>query len=138
MSLAFSVRAAFVCDDVRQEINGKKTFIGVYNPTLYVASFPAALKLHFGLITDFESEGEGPIKLRLVSDQPGTPAELAGRIVASKRISGEIFSVGPLLLEASRPSEFYLEYESKDGWQKIGSWKIELYPESKSADTPIV
>jgi len=31
------------CDDIRQEIGGKLTFIGVYNNILYIDSFPAAI-----------------------------------------------------------------------------------------------
>lgn len=63
--MTLTVQSAFVCDDVRQEINGKLIFIGVYNEELQVPSFPASIRLTVVMtqvndeakVYDFEIEG---------------------------------------------------------------------------------
>jgi hypothetical protein len=48
--MSLTVQSAFICDDVRQEINGKLLFIGVYNDEIQIPSFPASLRLTLVLV----------------------------------------------------------------------------------------
>jgi hypothetical protein len=72
------------CDDIRQELGGKVSFIGAYSGTLIVHTpFPIALP-RFGLaVTYFEKHGacSGPVSLRIYfpgdeSTSPSIDAEL--------------------------------------------------------------
>ncbi len=117
-----------MCDDIRQEINGKRTFVGVYNPKVLVPSFPASLAFHLVLVVSFESKGEGPFSLRITSEGTEKPMEFKGHIVISELISGEIFTIGPLLMQFEKPSEFSLEAEMPGGWQRIQTWRVEIQP----------
>ena len=42
MSVSFSCNAIF-CDDIRQEINGKMSLMGIYSVDMYVPDFPITL-----------------------------------------------------------------------------------------------
>src|SRR5438445_2168364 len=45
------------CDDIRAEVGGKASFIGVYNSIMFMPSFPAVLP-KFGIIIFFNEPAE--------------------------------------------------------------------------------
>lgn len=58
------IRNALICDDVRQEVNGKHFLIGVYSGDILVPEFPAALALSAYLEIDAPTVGEQELHIR--------------------------------------------------------------------------
>ena len=53
------------CDDIRHEIEGKISYIGVYNGTLFLPEFPATLPKLCLSVTAFTSPKQPFLKLKL-------------------------------------------------------------------------
>ena len=58
------------CDDVRQEVGGKLSLIGVYNAVMYVPQFPVTLPKLWVLATYFMPQEEPPkdLKVRILKN----------------------------------------------------------------------
>lgn len=67
------------CDDIRQEVGGKLTFVGVYTGFLLVQSFPLVLPKFFVSVSFLTSHPipHGPVTVRVLLDD----AEIAARQV---------------------------------------------------------
>jgi len=73
------------CDDVRQEVSGKVSLIGVYNSVLYVPQFPVTLPKLCIVVTYTTPRSEPPASLKIrvlkdsdpLADLDATPEYLA-------------------------------------------------------------
>ena len=96
-----TARYAFLCDDFRQEKNGKYIFIGVYSDSISVNGFPATLVL--SLVPYFESAAVGTYETEFeIKYNDKTLAKAIGR-VNSQSNGGAFtpFQMHPLELQAS-------------------------------------
>jgi len=60
VEVPYTIKSVIVCDDVRQESNGKAILIGVYDDTMTVSAFPAVLpQLCFRIAVDFKGNRYG-------------------------------------------------------------------------------
>jgi uncharacterized protein DUF6941 len=65
-SLQVEVVAALICDDVRKEIGGKETVVGIYIGNIIVPDFPANLLLCLWLLIKLKGSGTLKMKFRVV------------------------------------------------------------------------
>lgn len=76
---------AALCDDVRHEISGKVSLMGIFD-TFNVAAYNAPLpSFHIFAKISVETEGTHPVTSRIRSEEAGFNAELQGQIMAQLR-----------------------------------------------------
>ncbi len=73
------------CDDIRNELGGKKSFMGVYSQLIAAEGFPLLLpKFAFGITIIFEKDDDPPsqflLRIYLPGDEEGKPS-ISGEIV---------------------------------------------------------
>lgn len=73
--LPFEVETVVVCDDIRQEKNGKWLLIGVYGSDILVPAFPADFRLAIWILADPKEVGPSQVKLRIVGPHDSTMVE---------------------------------------------------------------
>jgi len=107
-SKAPKVERAILCDDIRQEMNGKYIFIGVYSGDVLVPHFP--MTMAFSAYVDFipAKFGEQNIHIRLVgADGPMSGLEGKIGIVDGAKTVG--MATPPLPVLIAKPSDVILE-----------------------------
>lgn len=62
-----------VCDDIRQENNGKYLIIGMYSDSFVPNRFPVATQLAFGVWATVEKAGNYTCDFEVVIEPDGTP-----------------------------------------------------------------
>lgn len=102
-----------VCDDIRQEGNGKHLLIGVYSSAIIVPDFPARITLAFFLRCTANQTGSFPFEMRFMFDGGPELFKGSGKMnivntvellsVALPRISVEIIGVGKIRLQMREP-----------------------------------
>lgn len=93
---ALSVDFAFLCDDVRQEGNGKFIFIGVYNESINLQDTGVDLSLQ--MVSSLRNAGEQTyqFELRVLFDGE-SKMDLEGEITSAK--SGASFIPFPIMVK---------------------------------------
>jgi hypothetical protein len=76
---------AVLCDDVRHELSGKLSLMGIFD-TFNVAAYTAPLpQFHIFAKIGVLSEGTHPVTLRIHSEEGGFNSELAGQMLTQTR-----------------------------------------------------
>jgi len=79
------VLLAALCDDVRHELSGKVSLMGIFD-TFNVAAYTAPLPaFHIFAKIGVETEGTHPVTLRIRSEEGDFKAELQGQMLAQAR-----------------------------------------------------
>lgn len=121
-----------VCDDIRQENNGKQILIGVYKGAIIVPEFPARLLLALLLRGTANQTGSFPFEMRFVFDGGSVLTTGSGNInvrnanellsVAIQQIPIEFKDVGKFKLQMREPGarwktvqETEIQQQSKNG-----------------------
>jgi len=94
------------CDDIRHEIGGKLSYIGVYSSSMYVNKFPAILP-KIGLSVKVISPVEQPLRTMTL------------RVLKDEETLQTIELDEAQLKEASQDSEDISEQDQKQGSQKV-------------------
>lgn len=128
MSDGIVIKAAFACDDVRHERSGKYIFIGSYNDTIFVSSFPVSLRLHFVVVSAVTSAGEHKVQLRVGDEDTPEGSALEVSATAPTPTSNELFSFGPMTIAANKPQQFWLERQTAGKWERIATWTLAPIP----------
>lgn len=127
------IRSALVCEDLREDTDGKIIATGILSPSLSVtppkpdaAGNLPPLKFHFLLVLDFLATGTMELNFRLkrAGARLGARARLDIRVdAAQKRVP---FPVGPLTLKPrAGDTGFVLQQQREDRWLTIGRWEYE-------------
>jgi len=123
MSL-LTILAAFACDDVRQETQGKHTFVGVLNPSFSLTSLPSAIRLWFVLVVRSEGAGTERLNLRLRDQGGGVLAGGEGLIELQREGGALTIPLGPFPLHFEAPTVLSLEFKNGDEWSPIQTWEV--------------
>lgn len=119
------IESAFICDDVRQEGNGKFIFIGAYSQDILISSFPTALNLYIVISARFENANGQEIEIEArLSDQ----LALKGKLTANIAITG--FGFLPILIplvNIMAPGDLVIRLKA-DGskWREVSKISIKL------------
>lgn len=113
------VLTAVMCDDIRQETNGKLILIGVYTNDVLVLQYPVNLELAFWLMLKFENVGEYKLKLMLCSNDDVVIAEVG--VTASVRdASKEVSFITPRFPAVfMSDADIYLKVQTDDGVESV-------------------
>jgi hypothetical protein len=139
--------SAIYCDDIRNEVGGKMSYMGVYNNDLLVASFPvsipkfsvhATLTLPLGTVPEsvrvyFMSGEETLTQVDVTRDQIVVPLNPDSDLLPDERklALNFIFSFAPLLI--SKQTRLRLKATVDGSEYKGNSLKIRLPTESERA-----
>ena len=136
---------AIFCDDIRMEVDGKITYVGVYatNTMLIRAAFPASLpKFCIGMFFNQKAELFKPklgIRIFLpqdTDDAASIQAEFAGQLLGEPLPRVQIMAnatFGPFTIE--KPGEIRVRILRESVLHRIGTLRVLPHPEA-SADAP--
>lgn len=114
--MAISHKYTLVCDEVRQENNGKFIIVGLYTPNLNVPQIPFAIPfLTFFMFVNADRPGNFPFRLRLERMETGQRM-IEGMGVMGIQAPGPGASpmrVGPLQFQAAGTYNFVVEIDGE-------------------------
>lgn len=128
------------CDDIRPEINGKISLMGLYSDTMLLPTFPATIP-KLGVVVTAKTSYEQPFKGFSIHIH-NTDQTLAELVVseeeyeANKRSEGDPlgdrfiqaqFLISPLMID--KPTKIEVVFKSADFEYRCNSLSIELAPE---------
>jgi hypothetical protein len=112
------------CENVRQEVGGKYTLLGVFAPELSVIEIPATIVLAIWIsgtpnaAGTFEADFRalGTDKISLIS------GKMEGEFSSTGKSS---VVIGPMPLPIQKAGDYTFEWKFSDGkWEKIGTLRI--------------
>lgn len=118
------VRAAIACDDVRHEIGGKMTLVGIYGPVIGLRAFPAQLMLRIVCLADIETAGRHTIFLRVTNDDDLSLVEWKVEMEAAGLGDAIPLLPLPLSLRVGRPVSLRLAQQLEGEWKVLQTWMI--------------
>ena len=75
----WTLNSMILCDDVRQEVSGKETLVGVYSSTIVVAAIPASLKsLFFRISVTISDATMNQVRFSVTGPDGNKVSELSG------------------------------------------------------------
>ena len=128
------IESAFLCDDVRQEGNGKLIFIGAYSQDIIMQSFPVGMNLNTVLCT--KTENSNPINLE-VEATLDDKVMINGKLTANNIIKGFGFLNFPIpLVQILGPGILRVKVrELGERWKEV--IKVEIKLAIPAAHSPI-
>jgi hypothetical protein len=121
------------CEDVRQEVGGKYTLLGVFAPELSVREIPATMSLAIWISGTPSQPGLFTADFRALDVDKNS--------VISGKMEGEFSSsgkssvvIGPMPLPIQKEGEYTFEWKFADNkWEKIGTLRIHHTVEGQPA-----
>jgi len=126
----FDVETVVLCDDIRQEGNGKYLLIGVYGGNVVLRGFPTDLQLSLWILARPRKLGKTQAKIRVVGPQDTILAE-GGLEVDVKDTAGALIMALPgLPMQVQREGKMRIELASPtdDDWASIKTVDLVLAP----------
>jgi hypothetical protein len=110
MNLPLDVETVIICDDIRQERNGKYLLIGVYGGNIAVGGFPADIVLAIWLLAQPKSVGQHQIKIRVVGPQNSTLVEGTLEVDLNDMNKAAIFALPGMPIQLQREGKLRLSW----------------------------
>src|SRR5512139_3475912 len=102
--LPLEVETVVLCDDIRQEANGKYLLVGVYGSNIVVRRFPVNIRLAVWLLVHPKELGTFEGRIRVVGPQEAILAD--GRLAFEiKATNGTIMAIPGLPLQLQREGQ---------------------------------
>jgi hypothetical protein len=124
--LPFEIDTVVVCDDIRQENNGKWLLIGVYARDIVVANLPADLRLAIWLLVTPKQLGASTIKLRIVVGPHNASLVDAELQYDIKEISPTVFAMAGLPIQVRSEGPMKVEMLPKGATEWVTIKLIQL------------
>lgn len=127
-NLPFKIDRSIMCEDVREEKNGKYTLVGVYVGDIQFSAIPGNIAIAFFLEVSLKRSGKFEIHFRLSG--PGDHSALIKATVLFGEITGPAVIATPRIdLLVDQEGDFTMEISS-DGanWTTIAAKRISLNP----------
>jgi hypothetical protein len=130
MTLPINVETVVLCDDIRQEANGKFLLIGVYGGNVVIPSFPANLNLAVWMFGYTEKSGKIELRLRIVGPQEAILQEGMLEVEVKDFAHGTIMAVSGLPIQMQREGKMRVELASRGDqeWTVIKTISLMLAP----------
>lgn len=129
--MSVKVNCAIVCDSVRQEINGKLIFVGVYTGDIVVQRYPVDISLQVWLEIQPEFTGHSEdfnVRIRLGPDEDVVLGELGATMEkenAELPIGASHISLPSISFHIQRSSDFIVEIRAgEEDWVQVLKKKI--------------
>lgn len=109
-----------VCEEVRQEMNGKFILLGVYTNSILVNQFPAQFPLSVWTLLEAEETGSAAISLRLRMEEAAlTLLEVKGSLEVQELENWTPFAFGGVV-NVSNPGKLHVELKVDDApWETL-------------------
>ena len=134
---SLKILGALVCDDVRFEIGGKYTVVGVYGPELNSPDFPCVITLRVVVFIDILEAGEIYFEFRLVRSEGEVIGDAKGGMEAARPANGILLPLGPFTFTFMKPGSFKLQFQSAPGrWKTVQKWNFAPPPTSPTPTSP--
>ncbi len=132
--LPFDVETAVLCDDIRQERNGKYLLIGVYGGNLAVRSFPTDVVLALWILARPKMAGRTKVRMRVVGPQESTLVEGELEFNLRDTASATIMALPGMPLQVQNEGELRFEMASdeRNEWMPVKTIAVELLPPKRS------
>lgn len=124
----YVVQSVIICDDVRQESNGKEILIGVYNDVMLFSAFPAVLPhLNFRIVVDFRGERFEHFTVAIHDDGANVPRmSMTQPVGATKAGQSAIVLVGTGQIKFSQPTTLSVLFGADREPVRIGGIAVRL------------
>jgi len=128
------IESAFLCDDVRQEGNGKLLFIGAYSQDIIMQSFPVAMNLNAVLCVRMENDKPVNLEVEAIFDDKKM---MSGKVTLNNIITGFAFLNFPVPLSLlNGPGILRVKVrEQQERWKE--AIKVEIKLASPATLNPI-
>ena len=128
----FEVENAILCEDIRQEVNNKKTLVGVYAGDILISSLPAPIDLAFYL--DGKAFDRELFRIEVRLSGPGKSKAIAMLELGATGESLGIAMITPRMqVLFEREGMFKIAIRDPDqSWKTIISKRVILRPELAS------
>jgi hypothetical protein len=122
----FDVEAVVLCDDIRQEANGKYLLIGVYGSNIVVRGFPTDLRLAIWILAHPKALGRVRARIRVRGPQGSTLVEGGMEIDVRDKETAAIMAIPGLPLQIQGAGRMRLEWAANDDddWTEIKSISV--------------
>jgi hypothetical protein len=123
--LPFSIEAAVLCDEVRQEVNGKYILIGTYNGIVVVADFPAQLQVSWWIQIFPKETGKFDLDIQLIKDGKDTiiKADL-GYEVHAKDWAAMVLPKIPVPIHGPGKMQLQMKLKSEAKWSIVQTFEV--------------
>src|SRR6185436_1737323 len=126
--LPFDIETAVLCDDIRQERNGKYLLIGVYGGNLVVQSFPTDVVLSLWMLAHPKTTGRTQVRVRVVGPQESTLVEGGLEFNLKDTTKAAILALPgmPLQVQTEGKLRFEMTARGQKEWTPIKTITVEL------------
>lgn len=124
------------CEDVRSEVGGKHTLLGVSGPELNIIEIPGLISVALWIHGRASNIGPIDIDFRVLDHKK--QAKIKGRITGETGESHTcVFVIGPMPLHIQEAGDYIFEWRP-DGmkWGKIAVLRINYVPQSEVVKAP--
>lgn len=133
--MAIKVLSVVLCDDIRQEANGKHILIGVYSGVLGIRSLPVTLRLSWW-IQLLADPGKYEIDIRIIG--PNDAQLMSGKIMLeSIAAKPSAFIVPKTAMQIQAEGIVRLEWNANGEWETVGQVEVVIgNPQTAAAAKP--
>ena len=125
----FDVLSAVLCDDVRQENNGKYILIGVYVHSVVVTDFPANISLTVWIEIKPNEVGEFPGEIRVTKEDQSVLLRGEAKITTNNlEPTTAMFNGMPLEFQGGGDYFFQWKIGDDDEWQTVKDFTVQKQP----------
>ena len=125
---SIDISSVVLCDDVRQETNGKLILIGVYIHSVLVADFPAKLILTMWVEIKPNETGKFPAKFRVIKDDESVLLRGETKITIDN-LDPTTALFPRLPLEFQRDGVYFFQWKfGDDEWQTVKEFIVQKTP----------
>lgn len=132
----FDVQLCVMCEDVREEKNGKHSLIGVYSGDILISELPGDISMAFFIEIIIREVGLHELQLRLSG--PGAhSATLKAQVDLTEKNAVSVLKTPRIQAGLEEPGTFRFDI-STDGetWENLITKQISLMPSSATASPP--
>jgi hypothetical protein len=109
--MALTYKYTLLCDDIRQEINGKYLILGLYTPDVVVPAVPTVLpSLSFLVVVESDVAGQFEFEVALKAGANRIAAAGGGVQLLNPGVAVLPFKFGPIQLQVA--GEYVFSFES--------------------------
>ena len=125
----FDISSVVLCDDARQENNGKHILIGVYIHSVLVSGFPTNLTLTVWAEIKPKEVGEFSGEIRVVEDDDDSVLLQGEARITTKNLDLTTVQFLRMPLEFQREGDYLFQWKfGDDEWQTVKEFAVQKRP----------
>jgi len=138
---SLTVRSIILCDDVRREVNGRCSFMGVYTGAHLIFSDPPVLmKMGVGVVFIPGTLGDVSLEVQMAGDALERPLVVRGELTVEHSpgdLEYHTLSPGTVWLEVKKSGSLIVSCRQNGGqWHPEREYRLKFRPDSPKANMP--